>query len=80
MALESDIKRLVRDEIRALSAYHVPDPGNAIKLDAMENPYQLPTELVDKWLAVLRDVELNRYPDPGAKNLKDRLRTAMSIM
>lgn len=79
MSIDSDIKRLVRDEIRALSAYHVPAPGNAIKLDAMENPYQLPDELVDQWLTVLRDVELNRYPDPGAKILKDRLRKAMSI-
>lgn len=73
------IKKLVRDEVRALSAYHVPDPGDATKLDAMENPYQFPAELVEKWLAVLKHADLNRYPDPSAGALKQQLRTAMHI-
>jgi histidinol-phosphate aminotransferase len=79
MSIDNDIKRLVRDEIRALSAYHVPDASGYIKLDAMENPYQLPANLVDEWLNVLREVELNRYPDPGASSLKAELRKAMHI-
>jgi histidinol-phosphate aminotransferase len=79
MAGNPYIQKLVRDEVRALSAYHVPDASGYIKLDAMENPYQLPTELVDEWLNVLREVELNRYPDPGAKTLKTELRKAMHI-
>ena len=29
---------IIRDEIRALSAYHVPDARGMVKLDAMENP------------------------------------------
>ena len=33
------IDRLIRPEIRALKAYHVPDASGLIKLDAMENPY-----------------------------------------
>ncbi len=42
-------QRWIRPDIQALTAYHVPDPGGLIKLDAMENPYrwghpQLPTE------------------------------------
>lgn len=73
------IKRLVRDEVRSLSAYHVPNPGNATKLDAMENPYQFPAELVEEWLAVLKNADLNRYPDPSARNLRQQLRTAMQI-
>lgn len=73
------IKKLVRDEVRALSAYHVPDATGFIKLDAMENPYQLPAELVDEWLEVLREVDLNRYPDPAASSLKVELRKAMQI-
>ncbi len=73
------IKKLVRDEIRALSAYHVPNPGNATKLDAMENPYQFPPELVEQWLAVLNGADLNRYPDPSAQALKQQLRNAMHI-
>ena len=72
-------KKLVRDDVRALSAYHVPNPGDAIKLDAMENPYQFPPELVDKWLSVLKDADLNRYPDPSAQELKKAIRIAMNI-
>ena len=69
----------VRPEIQALTAYHVPDPGNMIKLDAMENPYRWPEPLVDEWLDVLRQVELNRYPDPSARSLAERLRQFMQV-
>ncbi|VAW79382.1 Histidinol-phosphate aminotransferase [hydrothermal vent metagenome] len=69
----------IRPEIQALTAYHVPDPGDSIKLDAMENPYSWPEALVDEWLEVLRDVELNRYPDPGARALTARLRETMQV-
>jgi len=69
----------IRPEIRSLSAYHVPDPGNLIKLDAMENPYHWPPEMIDRWLAVLRGVELNRYPDPGASALTARLKDSAQV-
>ncbi len=69
----------IRPEIRALTAYHVPAAGARIKLDAMENPYRWPTELVEQWLDTLRSVELNRYPDPGAQELSDKLRHAMGV-
>ncbi len=69
----------IRPEIRALSAYHVPDPGECIKLDAMENPYTWPEEMVDEWLQRLRGAALNRYPDPAARVLADRLREAMAV-
>lgn len=70
---------LIRPEIRALSAYHVPAAEGLIKLDAMENPYGWPAELIDAWLATLRTVPLNRYPDPNATKLKARLRASMAI-
>jgi histidinol-phosphate aminotransferase len=79
MADNPYIEKLVREEIRELSAYHVPDPGKYIKLDAMENPYQLPAELKDKWLERLRAVDLNRYPDPSASALKQELREVMKV-
>lgn len=69
----------VRPEIRALSAYHVPDPGDAVKLDAMESPYPWPPELLEGWLETLRRVSLNRYPDPAAPTLKARMREAMGV-
>lgn len=70
---------LIRPQIRALKAYHVPNSRGMIKLDAMENPYTWPSELVDTWLARLRGVQLNRYPDPQATALKQKLRQAMAI-
>lgn len=59
-----------RPEVRSLSAYHVAQPGDLIKLNAMENPYTWPEALIDEWLAGLRRIELNRYPDPSASSLK----------
>lgn len=73
------ITRWVRPEIRALSAYHVPPSADFIKLDAMENPYQWPEKMVDEWLSVLRDVSLNRYPDPSPAGLKASLGEAMGV-
>ncbi len=69
----------VRPEIRALSAYHVPDPGALIKLDAMENPYGWPPHMVQSWLETLRTLPLNRYPDPSGRVVQEALRGAMAI-
>jgi histidinol-phosphate aminotransferase len=73
------IAQLVRPEIRALRAYHVPDAAGLIKLDAMENPYAWPAELNAEWLDLLRGVEVNRYPHPQAPELQAALREAMGI-
>jgi histidinol-phosphate aminotransferase len=70
---------LVRDEIRALHAYHVAPADGLVKLDAMENPYRLPPELARELGELLATVAINRYPDPTAPLLKARLREAMAI-
>jgi histidinol-phosphate aminotransferase len=70
---------LVRDEIRALRAYHVAPADGLVKLDAMENPYRLPPELASELGELLATVAINRYPDPVAPQLKARLREAMAI-
>ena len=72
-------EEIIRDEIRALTAYHVPDPAGMVKLDAMENPYRLPAELTNAIAARVTGAALNRYPDPGARALKAQLRVAMSV-
>jgi histidinol-phosphate aminotransferase len=69
----------VRPEVRNLSAYHVPDSSGLIKLDAMENPYAWPAELLRGWQECLAAAALNRYPDPQAQALKQQLREAMRI-
>jgi histidinol-phosphate aminotransferase len=78
-AINDKIQHWVRPEIRALSAYHVPPSADFIKLDAMENPYHWPEAMVDEWLAVLRDVSLNRYPDPSPAGLKASMAEAMGV-
>lgn len=73
------IESLLRPEVRALTAYHVPDSKGFIKLDAMENPYAWPPETVDRWLAKLRGAEPNRYPDPACAGLKVALKAANGV-
>ncbi len=70
---------LLRAEFANMQAYLVPDATGLIKLDAMENPYAFPEMLLDQWLAELKRVELNRYPDPHATELKKTFQQAFSL-
>ena len=70
---------IIREDIRALAAYHVPDSAGMVKLDAMENPYRLPDDLRADVARAVAAAELNRYPDPGATRLKARLREVLGI-
>ncbi len=73
------VEHWIRSDIRDINAYHVPDPGDLIKLDAMENPYTWPEEMLAEWQQLVRELPVNRYPDPAAKSLNVELRKAMSI-
>ena len=70
---------IIRSEILALKAYHVPDATGMVKLDAMENPYRLPDAVRGELGMVAGAARINRYPDPGAQRLKVRLRTALRV-
>ncbi|TAM46519.1 MAG: histidinol-phosphate transaminase [Gammaproteobacteria bacterium] len=78
-SIEGKIARLIRTEIRALKAYHVPEATGMVKLDAMENPYGWPEELKREWCEALKSVALNRYPDPAANALRARLKQVYSV-
>ncbi len=70
----------IRAEIRELTAYPVPAGGEAVKLDAMESPYPWPDEhLREAWLQCLAAVSVNRYPDPRAPALSERLRAHLGL-
>lgn len=71
--------KIIRPEIQALSAYHVPSAKGLIKLDAMENPYKLPPFLREEISRIVLDAEINRYPDPHAVDLKRALQATLSI-
>lgn len=73
------IDQWIKPEIRAMSSYHVADAQGMIKLDAMENPYDWDASLVDSWMETLKNVHLNRYPDPGADQVKQQLRDVMAV-
>jgi len=73
------IRQWVRPEISSLSAYHVADPAGCIKLDAMENPYGWPEDMISAWQQLLGSAKLNRYPDPGASELAGTIRSAFAI-
>ena len=72
-------EELVRPEIQALKAYHVPDSRGMVKLDAMEDPYPLPEAARRELAEVLARVELNRYPSPGLERLRELLARKMAV-
>lgn len=77
--ISQKVEHWIRSDIRDIAAYHVPDPGELIKLDAMENPYRWPDEMLDRWQQMVREIPVNRYPDPAAKGLTVELRRAMGV-
>jgi histidinol-phosphate aminotransferase len=77
--IEELINRWIRPEVKAINAYHVAESSGLIKLDAMENPFTWPDELRDDWARLIRDTDVNRYPDPVARELTASLRDSMQI-
>lgn len=70
---------LLRREILDLHAYHVPDSTGCIKLDAMENPYPVPPELRGEIAEAVAAAAINRYPDPAAVSLKEKIRCVTGL-
>ncbi len=81
MAAESGAspQTLLRPEVLALAAYHVPDASGLVKLDAMENPWALPPELAADLGRQLAGVAINRYPTADAPVLKAAIRKALGV-
>jgi histidinol-phosphate aminotransferase len=73
------IDNIIRPDVRALSAYHVQDAAGCIKLDAMENPYQLPEPLRAELGRRLAEVAMNRYPTPSYTELKAAIRAKLGV-
>ncbi|GJL71051.1 MAG: histidinol-phosphate aminotransferase 2 [Nitrosomonas sp.] len=74
-----DPDQIIRSEILALNAYHVPPATGMIKLDAMENPYTLPAALRQEIARLTAEAPVNRYPDADATLLKTALRKTLHI-
>ncbi|MFA6699286.1 MAG: histidinol-phosphate transaminase [Thiomicrospira sp.] len=76
---EQAVAQWVRPEIRQIQAYHVQDAQGMIKLDAMENPYAWTPEMQGGWIERMRTLSFNRYPDPSAQALREKLRDNLGL-
>ena len=65
---------LVSNKVKNLKAYQVETVEEGIKLHANENPYPPAPELKKIIQTRLEKLELNRYPDPDCKILKEVIR------
>jgi histidinol-phosphate aminotransferase len=81
-----DLGKVIRPEVASLSAYHVEAPPGGpppIKLDANESPFALGDamreELAAELAKALADVELHRYPDPEARELRGLLAQDLGV-
>jgi histidinol-phosphate aminotransferase len=72
-------EELIRPEVLAMHAYAVADSSGMVKLDAMENPYPLPSELRRELAERLAAVELNRYPEPNPAALRELIAHKMKV-
>lgn len=79
MSAERPDLSVLRDDVRAIGAYAVPDATGLIKLDAMENPFPLPPSLMQQLGERLAHTPLNRYPLSDPRRFKERLARAMGV-
>jgi histidinol-phosphate aminotransferase len=66
------LENLIKSEVRGQKAYVAEISPLPIRLDANENPFSLQPELHDEFIAALRRVPLNRYPEAGSPALLAR--------
>jgi histidinol-phosphate aminotransferase len=78
-SIDNLIANTIREDVRAGHIYNVPDSSGYIKLDAMENPYQLPDALRAELAQRLADAVLNRYPVPTYAGIKERIRAKLGV-
>lgn len=78
-AIDTLIANTIREDVRAGHHYTVPDASGYIKLDAMENPYELPQHLRQDLAARLADAVLNRYPVPSYATLKASICSKLGV-
>ena len=75
-----DLFAIIRPEVAALRAYHVPPGRLPVKLDANESPVPLEgEELASELVKALAEVELHRYPDPEAHELRELLARDLKV-
>jgi histidinol-phosphate aminotransferase len=79
IAIDKLIDNTIRADVRSISSYFVPDASGYIKLDSMENPYQLPDGLRAELGRRLADAALNRYPVASYASLKEKICASLGV-
>jgi histidinol-phosphate aminotransferase len=77
--IDTLIANTIREDVRAGHSYTVPDASGYIKLDAMENPYELSENLRQELATRLADAVLNRYPVASYSTLKQKIRDTLGV-
>jgi histidinol-phosphate aminotransferase len=77
--IDNLIVNTIRADVRATNSYNVADAAGFIKLDAMENPYELPPEVRAELGERLAAAVLNRYPVASYATLKARIRDTLGV-
>lgn len=71
--MPDSLSKMMRPALRDLKPYRVPVHPGVVKLDANENPYDFPAALRDEILGRMRGPAFTRYPDAGARVLRDAI-------
>lgn len=79
VSIDALISNTIRADVRRQASYQVPDASGYIKLDAMENPYELPQALRAELGERLAAAALNRYPVPSYTSLKQRICNRLGV-
>jgi histidinol-phosphate aminotransferase len=77
--LDKLIANIIRADVRESHSYNVPDASGYIKLDAMENPYELPPPLRQELAGRLADAVLNRYPAPSPAAVRQKICSGLGV-
>ncbi len=64
-------KKFYRDSLKKLKPYDPHEVPYKIKLNANENPYGLPEEIVEKILTKAKNLEYSRYPNANSVKLSE---------
>jgi histidinol-phosphate aminotransferase len=77
--IDTLIANTIREDVRAGHGYNVPDASGYIKLDSMENPYELPDPLRRELANRLAEAVLNRYPVASYSTLKQKICARLGV-
>ncbi len=72
-ALRARIQATIRQDVQSMAAYAVQPSAGMVKLDAMENPFELSPALREQLGRRLAAVPLNRYPGARTEDLRGAL-------